>query len=354
MTHQISRRQFLGTAAGVTAASLLGPFAGAAWAQQGPLDTPSGTNFRTIPPGKLGIQQWTVRTATGGNPDSITDAPTGFLQVFEALSDLGYSGFEFFQYSQHTAHLGRQVTIPEIRDYLDATGLKALGVHLSYGAMSTPAGREAQFEIAHQLGMEMVGTANNPLQGIANIGQDASHTPQNWEQAAERDNEIGAHAKEFGLQWYQHNHQNEFRFLTDGSGRRGYEYWVELTDPDLVHVQLDVYWAHVARLLFDTYTDANGNEQTSVLDPLAFSLSLGRRASSFHIKDGVPSGSSLTFTNVGEGILPLHEFCSAQPARGSKLYIAERDSVHSGPGSDAARRMEGAAIHAENMLGWRG
>lgn len=58
--------------------------------------------------------------------------------------------------------------------------------------------------------------------------------------------------------------------------------------------------------------------------------------------------------NVGEGILPLHEFCSAQPARGSKWYIAERDSVSGGSGSTAARRMADAAVHATTMLGWRG
>jgi hypothetical protein len=76
--------------------------------------------------------------------------------------------------------------------------VKAAGAHVGYAAMSTPAGREQQFEAALQLGMGMIGTANNPLQGIAAITNPANHTVSNWSQAAERDNEIGEHAKQFG------------------------------------------------------------------------------------------------------------------------------------------------------------
>jgi sugar phosphate isomerase/epimerase len=353
----ISRRRLLGTAAGIAAVSVVGPWGGAALAQppgHAQAGRPAATGMRTIPPGRLGIQQWTVRTATGGNPDDITDAPTGFLQVFEALSNDGYRGFEFFNYNQHVNHLGRQVTIPEIREYLDATGLRADGVHRGYGAMASHDQRMQEFEDAHTLGMTYIGTANNPLQGIAQQTNPASHTVANWQQAAERDDMIGAHAAENGLTWYHHNHQHEFRFLTDGSGRRGYEYWVANTDPDLVHVELDIYWAYFASLLFQTYTDTDGVERTDILDPLAFSLQLGKRAALFHVKDGVEN-NPLVFVNVGEGILPLREFCSAQhPGRGSRYYIAERDNVSPGPGSDAARRMADATVHATNMLAWRG
>lgn len=345
----VSRRTFLGAAGGLAAASIAGSHIGTAVAAP---EAPSGTGWRTVPPGRLGIQQWSIRDAITANPDTTSDSPTGFLQVFQALSGLGYRGFEFFgNYTQHVNHLGRQPTIAEIRQYLDDASMAAVGSHRSYDQMSTSAGREEQFEIALELGMELIGTANNALSGIPGSG----NPPDRWEQAAERDNEIGAHAAEFGLTWYQHPHQNEYQFLDDGSGRRGYEYWLELTDPDLVNPQMDVYWAHVARLQFQTYLDADGVEQTSILDPQALAVSLGKRASSFHIKDGVSTGpTSLTFANVGEGILPLQEFCSAQPARGSKWYLAERDSVSSGEGSAAARRMADAAVHAANMLSWRG
>ena len=51
----VTRRTFLGAAGGLAATSLTGTYAGAALANP-PLGTPSGTAWRTVPPGKLAIQ----------------------------------------------------------------------------------------------------------------------------------------------------------------------------------------------------------------------------------------------------------------------------------------------------------
>src|SRR5919198_1138289 len=150
MSRKLSRRQFIGASAGAAVAASLGG-AAATLGGTGNVGRP------TIPPGLLGVQQFSVRDATarlsiassnrlgvaptmgylgGPNyPQDPTDLgplvplPGGFAEVFEYLASVGVRGFEFFQSTQNVNELGRQPTAAEIRQYLDAAGLKANGTH---------------------------------------------------------------------------------------------------------------------------------------------------------------------------------------------------------------------------------
>ena len=57
--------------------------------------------------------------------------PGGYAEVFEYLASVGVTGFEFFQSTQSASEFDppRQPTAAEIRQYLDAAGLKATGTH---------------------------------------------------------------------------------------------------------------------------------------------------------------------------------------------------------------------------------
>src|SRR5215203_481303 len=149
----VSRRRFLGTAAGAAGIAALGPFAARGVGAGGA----DGVGERLVPPDKLAVQQFSIRdaitrrsiassTAAGiaptmgflGGPDFPEDPtdlgplvplPGGFQEVFEFLAGLGYRGFEFFQFTQNVNELGRQPTIAEIRSYLDAAGMTSTGTH---------------------------------------------------------------------------------------------------------------------------------------------------------------------------------------------------------------------------------
>ena len=136
--YSISRRKFLGAAAGAAGAAALGSWAPRAFGGPG-----AGVGERLVPPGKLGVQHFSIRdaitrrsiasstaagiTPTMGHlggpnfPDDPTDLgplvplPGGFIEVFEYLASVGYRGFEFFQYTQNINELGRQPTVAEIR-----------------------------------------------------------------------------------------------------------------------------------------------------------------------------------------------------------------------------------------------
>ena len=127
MSGKLTRRQFIGASAGVAAAASLGG-ASATLGATGKGGRP------TIPPGLLGVQQFSVRDATArlsiassnrlgvapamgflGGPDyphdptdlgPLVPLPGGYAEVFEYLASAGVRGFEFFQSTQDARELG--------------------------------------------------------------------------------------------------------------------------------------------------------------------------------------------------------------------------------------------------------
>ena len=50
-------------------------------------------------------------------------------------------------------------------------------------------------------------------------------------------------ARDAGLKLGYHNHNWEFFRLTDNPARTAYDVLTEVTDPDLVHLEMDLFWA---------------------------------------------------------------------------------------------------------------
>ena len=124
MSSKLSRREFIGASAGVAVAASLG---GAS--------VTLGGGRPTIPPGLLGVQQFSVRDATArlsiassnrlgltpamgflGGPDypgdpsdlgPLVPLPGGYAEVFEYLASVDVKSFEFFQSTQDARELGR-------------------------------------------------------------------------------------------------------------------------------------------------------------------------------------------------------------------------------------------------------
>src|SRR5690606_22985772 len=146
----------------------------------------------------------------------------------EELSRIGYSEVEFAGFTQGTG----SITIPQIRTLLDDFGLKATGAHMGRGDILT--NTQAMCDIANTLGMPYMGTGSSPTDNYSKAGYQA---------AALQWNAAGAICKANGLKIYQHNHDREFGFATDDPSVRLYDYFIELTDPELVFLEMDVYWA---------------------------------------------------------------------------------------------------------------
>jgi hypothetical protein len=263
MSRRLTRRQFIGASAGAAAAASLGG-AGVTFGGTGKGGRP------TIPPGLLGVQQFSLRDATArlsiasskrlgvqpamgflGGPNYPADPtdlgdlvplPGGFAEVFEYLASVGLRGFEFFQSTQHVNELGRQPTAAEIRSYLDAAGLKAVGSHQfglgnldpATGELS-PAG-ETLYEFLATLGMDTMGFSGN-LSQLPNNSPDPANPGTNlppssgWVEdyvhpvtgvrtfgfasRAAHANRIGEILQSRGVKYFFHPEQDNYRYFND-------------------------------------------------------------------------------------------------------------------------------------------
>jgi sugar phosphate isomerase/epimerase len=402
----MSRRKFLGGAAGVAGLAALGPFAARG------LGSGNDVGERLVPPGKLSVQQFSIRDAItrrsiasstanglaptmgflgGPNwPEDPTDLgplvplPGGFIEVFEYLASVGYRGIEFFQFTQNVNELGRQPTTAEIRSYLDNAGLASIGTHTGgLAAMVNPATRQTQIDIAHTLGHEMIGTAGDP------VGGSAANLLANWQVAAENYNIVGAALAAEGLKYYLHPEQNNFNFFNDpafpeGAHTHRLDWFAEHTDPSVVFFEPDILHMYAGRARFPDPADG------SLFDALGFLASNQQRFVGWHIKDGsrispapAPPANPFTQTTLrpptftgtpssnvdtiyaGEGSLGQGFPVDPDPAvigfkrifdefgpKGAHWAIVESDSGP-GPAADPGRSLRHAKISARNMIGLR-
>jgi sugar phosphate isomerase/epimerase len=301
-----SRRALLGAAAGTGAVALVG----------GPLATSAaaggrGRGDRLVPRGRLGIQTFTVRDKIG---------ELGYPALFEALASFGYEEIELFG----------GLDPAEVRQALDDHGLRAVGWHVGYSSFLD--NLEQVLDDAEVLGLPYVGTADSP----GRYGD----TVAGYQRAAEDFNNFGAAAKARGMGWYQHNHDGEFAFAEDNPDVRLYDVLLAETDPDLVFLQLDVFWAFVGQYRFSSRRDAEGNLILAPFHPLDYVLAQPERYPLFHIKDGVfdtESSRGYAFTDVGDGNHDFERFIrEVEGARshhrgrrgpGFHHYIVERDDA---------------------------
>jgi sugar phosphate isomerase/epimerase len=139
-----------------------------------------------------------------------------------------------------------------------------------------------------------------------------------YQAAAAEFNAWGATMAGQGVNFYQHNHAGEFAFATDQPNRRLYDVLLAETDPRLVFLEMDIYWAYVGQHLYPGF------------DPLTCVNNNRRRYPLFHVKDGTPNPANpngYDFADVGDGVLPFASF--AADGKYYHHYIVERDNAPS-------------------------
>jgi hypothetical protein len=399
--HSISRRKFLGAAAGAAGAAAFGSWAPRAFGGPG-----NGVGERLVPPGKLGVQQFSIRdaitrrsiassTAAGiaptmgflGGPDFPDDPtdlgplvplPGGFQEVFEYLASVDYRGIEFFSFTQNVNELGRQPTHAEIRSYLDNAGLLSFGTHTGgLAAMVNPTTRQTQIDIAHTLGHTMIGTAGDP------VGGGGANLLANWEVAANNYNLVGQALAAEGLRYYLHAEQNNFNFFNDPANPQlsrvhRIDWFTENTDPSVVWFEPDLLHSYAGRARFP------GPSAATVFDLPGWFFRNEKRILAWHIKDGsrlvpqpAPPANPFTQTvqrtptfvdaiyslegSIGQGypvdpdpaVIGFKRLFDEMGQKGSRYYIIESDSGP-GPASDPGRSLRHAKISLQNLLGLRG
>jgi sugar phosphate isomerase/epimerase len=287
---RLSRRGFLRTAAATAAVvGTSGALAAPALAQENSAGSQHSSRHR-VPPDQISIQLFTLR-------DQLAIDLEGTLA---ALAEIGYTRVE------HAGFVGRAVT--EFKAALDAAGLRATSGHVLIPQPFDPAAWSASLADANTLGSRFI---VHPFFGI-NFGTgEVTRTTAPWRAFARDLNRAGRMARDAGLKLGYHNHNWEFFRLTDNPSRTAYDVLTDTTDPDLVHLEMDLFW--VTR---------------GARDPVDLIRQNRRRVLQFHVKDMNQAGS---FEDPGQGLIDFARIFRHSGEAGVLEYIVERDDAGTPP-----------------------
>ncbi|MFD0007447.1 sugar phosphate isomerase/epimerase family protein [Streptomyces sp. NPDC127178] len=325
LTHRLTRRGMLGVAAGTTAAALLGAAAVPATAAPDTASAPPsadrghghghGRGRPVLPPGRLGIQLYSLR-------DKVSTL--GFAPVFAELEKYGYDEVEFAGYTQGSAG---PITLAQLKRLARNHGLNPIGSHVGYysddpGAYTFAQNLTKVLDDAQALGLKHIGTASGPFR--------YGSTVDAWKRAAEEFNTYGAAARARGMKFYQHNHSEEFSFATDNPKVRLYDVLLAETDPDLVFLEMDIFWAYSGQFRFSKRPDGSA----APFEPLDYVLKQPHRYPLFHVKDGVSDPSNqygYDMVDVGDGDIDYKRFISAVTKLRGQRFAHHWQAEHDNP-----------------------
>jgi sugar phosphate isomerase/epimerase len=288
----VDRRNFLrGVAATAAVATVGGPAA---------LVTPAlaaegrRKDKDSVPLDQISIQLFTLR-------DQLA---IDFEATIRALRAIGYTRVE------HAGFVGRTAT--QFKAVLDANGIVSTSGHVPIPQPFDRVAWSASLADANVLGSTYI---VHPFFGI-NFGTgEVTRETLLWRDFARDLNEAGMMAQDAGLQLGYHNHNWEFFRLTDDPSRTAFDVLADETDPDLVHLELDLFW--VTR---------------GARDPVDIIEQNKRRILQYHVKDMNQAGS---FTDLGEGLIDFARIFEHSKKAGAVEYIVERDDAGSPPRTPA-------------------
>jgi sugar phosphate isomerase/epimerase len=221
----------------------------------------------------IALELYTVRDETARD----------FAGTLERVAALGYRAVEFAGYGGLSAQ--------EMRDLLERTGLQAASTHVGLAALEADLAREIDYCLA-------IGSRYLVLPWLAPEQRD----PASLAALAPRLNEFGRRCQGQGITFGYHNHN--FEFVQD-EGIYLLDRLLDSTDPELVTLELDVYWAAYAGV-----------------DPVAYLRQRAGRVPLLHVKD---MGPDRGFTEVGDGTLNMANIVATAGQTGVQWLIIEHD-----------------------------
>ena len=232
------------------------------------------------PQNPIAVQLYTVREAARGD----------FPGTLRRLAEGGARAVEFAGYGG--------MPIPELRALLDELGMRVAGSHVPLTAWEGQP--DATLADIVALGGEyaVVPFVPEERRGGVEFARSLAANLNDW----------AAQAKRAGLGFAYHHHDFEFAPLADGEGGTLFDILVQETDPDLVGIEVDVYWAAHAGV-----------------DPAHLLSELQGRVPLLHVKD-LAAGSERSDLPAGEGILRWQEILPAAEAAGARWWIIEQDN----------------------------
>lgn len=243
----------------------------------------------SAPKYKMGLQLFTIR-------DAMADDPVGSLKQAKLM---GYEDFETYGYE------------PAKGKYY-GFGSKAFRSILDDMNLSTSSGHYDFSNYFARPEDEMMRYVDSCITGAKALGQDYITWPwlhpdfrtiEHFKILADKLNRIGERVNEAGLGFAYHNHDFEF---IDHGGEEGYDIIFNRTEPNLVKLQLDLYWA----------------VHSSKLSPVELVNKQPDRFVMWHIKD--MDKITRDYSELGNGSIDYDKMLSQIDQSGLQYYFLEQ------------------------------
>ena len=245
----------------------------------------------------VGLQLYTVR-------DAIKTDLRGSLKK---VSDLGYKYLELANYSEGKFY---GFDPSEFKKIVADLGMETISSHTQVEARGITLDNAKRMADAHaKLGVKYC------VQPWVN---EADRNVETYKQMIEEWNKVGLIMKDVDIQFGYHNHNFEFEPMEDGIVPY-YDLFMPLLDPDLVTMELDVFWATKAGQ-----------------DPVEIFKKYPGRFQLLHIKDmrthEAPSFETKggDMCSVGEGVMDFKRIMEARDVAGTKYIFVEDDNQGNG------------------------
>jgi sugar phosphate isomerase/epimerase len=282
----VSRRNLLGAAAAGAAAI------GASTLLSSPAEASSGGTGR-VPKDKISVQLYTLRDQLAAELE----------ESLAELAEIGYTRVE------HAGFVG--LTAAQFKAALDNAGLKATSGHVGIPQPFNADTWKRALEDAAIVGNKYI---VHPFFGLDANGVVTSGAT--YRRLADDLNKAGELARKAGLSLGYHNHHLEF-VRQDGGNRTGFDILTANTDPRLVHLEVDLYWAW-----------------RGAADPVDLINRHRGRIRQVHVKDMAVDTSSFTnapFADLGTGLIDFGRIFRHAREAGLVEYIVERDDAGTPP-----------------------
>ena len=237
---------------------------------------------------KVGLQLYSLR-------DQLPKDPKG---VIAKIATAGYSQVETFGYSKDAGFWG--LDAKAFSTLLKSHGLTTPSGHYGmeqYFTNGNTADLKTYIDAAHATGQTYI--------ICPHLGDEFRKTPADLKKIASNLNNIGKLFKSEGLELGYHNHNFEFLKVGDTTL---YDVILKETDPNLVYLEMDIYWVVSA-----------GHDPVELLNahPGRYKL--------VHIKD-MEKLDHTRNTEIGTGLIDFKKIIPAAKKAGIQYYILEQEN----------------------------
>lgn len=246
--------------------------------------------------GKLGIQLFSVWQY----------AEKDYLGTVEKLADLGYEGIQLFANFYNTSAV-------ELKRLMDRKGVVPAGSHVSINQLQGDRLEKT---------LEYHAEIDNKLLICPALPEDMRKNADDYRKSAQILNQIGEKCKQNGFTFGYHNHAFEFKKIEETTG---FDLLFDQTDPELVKIELDCFWAIYAGF-----------------DPIQIIQKYKERCVSLHMIDYKLQDGKKVNTEIGDGLFNLGEIVQVAKNYNIPWFTIEQEYYENDP-------FESLKMNAKNM-----